>query len=184
MWIILGLTLTVLALTAWYFYNKQQQAQTEAHFDQILGLRQLIQLLRQHRRLSHDQLMKNHLMKNHGETLPVFPEQNAILSLSQTLLSQTGLEQKPMYRILTQHLQQLSTEWPQYSISRNQANHGKNIRHVMYLIDDHLTTSLLIADKSSLFEQYQQFWPITLNALDTLAQFRSTVAVFRPGHTK
>lgn len=184
MWIILGLTLTVLALTAWYFYNKQQQAQTEAHFDQILGLRQLIQLLRQHRRLSHSHLMKSHLMKSRGETLPVFPEQNAILSLSHTLLSQAGLEQKPMYRILTQHLQQLSTEWPQYSMSRNQANHGKNIRHVMYLIDDHLTTSLLIADKSTLFEQYQQFWPVTLNALDTLAQFRSTVAVFHPGNSK
>lgn len=179
MWIILGLTLTVLALTAWYFYNKQQQAQTEAHFEQILGLRQLIQLLRQHRRLSH-----SHLMKSSGHTIPVFHEQDVILQMSSQLVSQVSLEQKPMYRILDQNLQQLCHEWPAHSLSRNQAMHGKSIRHAMYLIDDHLTTSMLIADNDSLFDQYQQFWPVTLNALDTLAQFRATVASFRPGKIK
>ncbi|MCM0147427.1 hypothetical protein KCN56_02440 [Photobacterium galatheae] len=176
MWIILGLTLTVLTLTAWYFYNKQQQAQTEAHFEQILGLRQLIQLLRQHRRLSH-----SHLMKRTSHTIPVFHEQEALRQMSSQLVSQVSLEQKPMYRILDQNLQQLCYEWPNYSLSRNQAMHGKSIRHAMYLIDDHLTTSMLIADNDRLFDQYQQFWPVTLNALDTLAQFRATVATFRPG---
>ncbi|QUJ68338.1 hypothetical protein KDD30_04185 [Photobacterium sp. GJ3] len=179
MWIILGLTLTVLALTVWYFYNKQQLAQTEAHFDQILGLRQLIQLLRQHRRLTHSQLMKHSEM-----TIPEWTEQDAIQHLSNQLVSQASLEQKPMYRILHQNLQQLANEWPRYSLSRNQAIHGKSIRHAMYLIDDHLTTSMLLADRPNLFEQYQQFWPVTLNALDTLAQFRATVGSFHPENHK
>ncbi|MDP2557898.1 hypothetical protein Q8W15_12595 [Photobacterium damselae subsp. piscicida] len=51
-----------------------------------------------------------------------------------------------MFRLLKQRTLPILEEWPHYSIARNQAVHGKAIRHVFYLIDDLVTQALLSAD--------------------------------------
>lgn len=142
----------------------------QKRFNQIIGLRQLIHLLRFHRRQSHQILnqQENLTQTAHAESM-------AIQSLMSSLINHADTSSKPMYRILQTRLTTLLNDWPKYSLLRNQSSHGKAIRHVLYLIDDALTQSLLAADKKCIFDQYQTVWPVTLNAIDSLSRFRYTI---------
>ncbi|MGF1725510.1 hypothetical protein [Photobacterium nomapromontoriensis] len=145
----------------------------QSRFNQIIGLRQLIHLLRFHRRHAHQILTQDN---NPTQSQPVIhAESMAIQALLQSLITQTDTSSKPMYRILQKRITTLLSDWPKYSLLRNQSSHGKAIRHVLYLIDDILTQSLLATDKQYLLHQYQTVWPITLNAIDSLSRFRYTI---------
>ncbi|HIF9391618.1 TPA: hypothetical protein ACX6R5_003542 [Photobacterium damselae] len=155
-----------------YRYNREYQ-DLQQQFNQIIGLRQLIFLLRFHRRESHNRLLKpTEKQLNIEQPLP---ESIAIQRLLLSLLGQAEHQHRPMFRLLKQRTLPILEEWPSYSIARNQAVHGKAIRHVFYLIDDLVTQALLSADQEELFKQYQLAWPMILNALDSLARFRCDI---------
>lgn len=173
-----SLCILLIAGLGYYTYrSKQSHLLMQSRFNQVIGLRQLIHLLRFHRRQTHEVLNSAGL-----DTLIHQPlnESMAIQSLLRALLNQAEKAHKPMYRILMKRLSVLLDEWPRYSIQRNQAVHGKVIRHVMYLIDDTVTQSLLTADKEQLFKRYQSVWPITLNAIDSLSRFRNAIHHYTP----
>ncbi|MGF1876248.1 hypothetical protein L4D77_13075 [Photobacterium frigidiphilum] len=148
----------------------------QTRFDQVIGLRQLIFLLRFHRRESHHFLSQSHPLEATQSN-----EVIAIKSLMKILSSQADQAHKPMYRVLAKQINKLLGEWSSYSVRRNQAAHGKAIRHVLYLIDDVITQSLLSADKETLFKTYQTAWPITLNAIDSLSRFRYAIDSYTLG---
>ncbi|PSW03669.1 hypothetical protein [Photobacterium lipolyticum] len=170
MWITLLLAIFLIATSFLVWQSKQTNDVLQARFDQVIGLRQLIYLLRFHRRQSHQCL--SHIRSPKLEELN---EAKAIKALLHTLVNQAEQTHKPMHRILRQRINSLLNEWFYYSVRRNQAVHGKAIRHVLYLIDDLITQSLLAAGKEQLFNQYQAVWPITLNAIDSLSRFRHTI---------
>jgi hypothetical protein len=155
--------------------TRQQHEALQSRFNQIIGLRQLIHLLRFHRRQSHQAL------KSTPPESGYLCESLAIKSLSHSLLSQADNNSKPMYRILNHQLVNLLNEWPKYSVQRNQSTHGKAIRHVLYLIDDTLTQCLIAAEKDILFKQYQSAWPVMLNAIDSLSRFRYAIENYKMG---
>ncbi|MGF1698878.1 hypothetical protein L4D09_00975 [Photobacterium makurazakiensis] len=171
-YLIISIIITITIISAWVYHVRLQRHQLNSRFNQIIGLRQLIHLLRFHRRQTHHQLCNAphaHLYQ------PALAESMAIQSLIRSLLSQAEHNNKPMYRLLMQQISKLLDEWPHYSIQRNQTIHGKTIRHVLYLIDDTITQTLIAADKDTIFKQYQSVWPITLNAIDSLSRFRYTI---------
>ena len=171
MWItLLLLTISFIAIGFITWQSNQTNNLLQARFDQVIGLRQLIYLLRFHRRQSHHCLSHNESPKQKD-----LNEAKAIRALLRTLVNQAEQTHKPMHRILRQRINSLLNEWFHYSVRRNQAVHGKAIRHVLYLIDDHISQSLLSAGKEQLFNQYQASWPITLNAIDSLSRFRHTI---------
>ncbi|MGF1757335.1 hypothetical protein L4D76_05140 [Photobacterium sagamiensis] len=170
MWIILLLTICFIAIGFIAWQSNQRNNLLQARFDQVIGLRQLIYLLRFHRRQSHQCLLNIN-----SSELKELNEAKAIKALMRTLVSQAEQTHKPMHRILRQRINSLLNEWFHYSVRRNQAVHGKAIRHVLYLIDDLISQSLLAAGKEQLFNQYQAVWPITLNAIDSLSRFRHTI---------
>jgi len=166
-----------LGLGYYIYHTRQSNSLLQNRFNQVIGLRQLIHLLRFHRRQTHQRL-HNGGANTVGEQ--PLNESLAIQNLLRTLISQAEQSQKPMYRILMKRITALLDEWPRYSIQRNQTVHGKAIRHVLYLIDDIVTQSLLVTDKEQLFKQYQSVWPVTLNAIDSLSRFRHTIYSFTP----
>ncbi|MDX1301134.1 hypothetical protein [Photobacterium sp.] len=170
MWIILLLAISLIATSFLVWQSKQTNDLLQTRFDQVIGLRQLIYLLRFHRRQSHQCLSQIH-----SPAQKELNEAKAIRALLQTLVNRAEHTHKPMHRILRQRINSLLNEWFHFSVRRNQAIHGKAIRHVLYLIDDIITQSLLAAGKEQLFNQYQAFWPITLNAIDSLSRFRHTI---------
>ncbi|MGF1679905.1 hypothetical protein [Photobacterium minamisatsumaniensis] len=171
LYLILSIIITITAISAWAYHVKLRRQQLNSRFNQIIGLRQLIHLLRFHRRQTHLQLCNT----PHNQNQPALAESMAIQSLIRSLLNQAEHNNKPMYRLLMQRISKLLDEWPSYSIPRNQTIHGKTIRHVLYLIDDTITQTLIAADKDAIFKQYQSVWPITLNAIDSLSRFRYTI---------
>ncbi|MCW8331652.1 hypothetical protein MD588_22905 [Photobacterium sp. SDRW27] len=179
--LILSLLIVLIASIFYYNYRaRQSMSLLQSRFNQVIGLRQLIHLLRFHRRQTH--MLLSYSYTNIQESQPL-NESLAVQTLLRTLINQAEQTHKPMYRILMKRLTALLDEWPRYSLQRNQAVHGKAIRHVLYLIDDTITLSLLSADKEPLFKQYQATWPITLNAIDSLSRFRHSINNFTPGST-
>ncbi|UXI00324.1 hypothetical protein [Photobacterium sp. TY1-4] len=171
----------LLGLGYYSYRSRQTQALLESRFNQVIGLRQLIHLLRFHRRKTHQVLSNG---ESRQPTSAPLNEALAIQSLLKALNNQAEPAQKPMYRILRKRTGHLLDSWPNYSLKRNQSTHGKTIRHVLYLIDDTITQSLLAADEEKLFQQYQSAWPVTLNAIDSLSRFRHAIHSFSPGSTK
>ncbi|WP_240152847.1 hypothetical protein [Photobacterium alginatilyticum] len=170
----------VFSLGYYTYHVRQSNSLLQNRFNQVIGLRQLIHLLRFHRRQTHQLLSSSGTFLGKEQPLN---ESLAIQSLLRTLISQAEHSQKPMYRILMKRITSLLDEWPRYSLQRNQAVHGKAIRHVLYLIDDTITQSLLAADKEHVFQQYQSTWPVTLNAIDSLSRFRHTIHSYHPNST-
>jgi|GEM_PF-746822 len=166
-----------LGLGYYIYHTRQSNSLLQNRFNQVIGLRQLIHLLRFHRRQTHLLLYSE---RANAVVEQPLNESLAIQNLLRTLISQAEQSQRPMYRILMKRITVLLDEWPRYSVQRNQAVHGKTIRHVLYLIDDTVTQSLLVTDKEQLFKQYQSVWPITLNAIDSLSRFRHTIYNFTP----
>lgn len=168
----------IIGLGYYSYRARQTQAQLESRFNQVIGLRQLIHLLRFHRRKTHQALSEDEPDPNATQPLN---EAQAIRSLLKTLSNQAEPAHKPMYRILRKRIRMVLDNWPSYSQKRNQSSHGKTIRHVLYLIDDTITQGLLAADEQKLFQQYQAAWPVTLNAIDSLSRFRHAIHGFTPG---
>ncbi|PSW18432.1 hypothetical protein C9I98_17175 [Photobacterium sanctipauli] len=171
LYLFVSILIALSVIGVWAYHLKQRKQLLERRFNQIIGLRQLIHLLRFHRRQSHQRLCES--SAEHPQSM--LAESMAIQALIRTLLSQAEQNHKPMYRILMKRVSRLLDEWPGYSIQRNQTLHGKTIRHVLYLIDDTITQSLISADKDEVFRQYQSVWPVTLNAIDSLSRFRYTI---------
>lgn len=172
------IVLSLVALATYLHYRHQQRLTLNNRFTIIIGLRQLIFLLRFHRRHTHELLLSGNKTANHNDTSTPLTESIAIEALGHSLLNQAETCNKPMYRITLKQFKTLTKEWQRYSLQRNQAAHGKAIRHVMYLIDDTLTQCLISNDNNQLFQRYQSIWPVTLNALDSLSRFRFAIQQF------
>lgn len=170
-------TLISIGITYFFYRHRSNQQFLQQRFDQVIGLRQLIDLLRFHRRQTHKILT----LQGKPVARPMLAESLAIKRLSETLLSQAEQAHKPMYRVLQQRTSTMLSEWHQYNIQRNQAVHGKMIRHVLYLIDDTITQSLLNTDKATQFQHYQTIWPIILNAIDNLTRYRCAIEKYQTG---
>ena len=175
LYFILTLCLVGIALGTIIIRSRQQRDLLQTRFNQIIGLRQLIHLLRFHRRQSHQAL------KSAPPRTENLSESIAIKTLIHSLINQAEITNKPMYRILDKQLSTILDEWPKYSVQRNQSTHGKAIRHVLYLIDDTLTQCLITSEKEELFTQYQGTWPIMLNAIDSLSRFRYAIENYKMG---
>ncbi|PSV48478.1 hypothetical protein [Photobacterium indicum] len=175
--LILLLLVIIFGASCFFLWQARENKRfLQTRFDQVIGLRQLIFLLRFHRRETHHFLSQSHPL----ETAQL-NEVVAIKSLMKILSSRADKVHKPMYRILAKQINKLLDEWLSYSVRRNQAAHGKAIRHVLYLIDDVVTQSLLAADKEALFKTYQTAWPITLNSIDSLSRFRYAIDSYTLG---
>ncbi|UTV26814.1 hypothetical protein [Photobacterium atrarenae] len=173
-------TILIIGLGYYSYRSRQTQALLASRFNQVIGLRQLIHLLRFHRRKTHQILSEG----SNQSSDKLLNEALAIQSLLKALNNQAEQTQKPMYRILRKRTGILLDSWSGYSLKRNQSTHGKTIRHVLYLIDDSITQGLLAADQDQLFQQYQSAWSITLNAIDSLSRFRHAIHSFEPGSSK
>lgn len=173
MWLIIAAIISLLTIGYITWKTKKNNAQLQLQFDQIMQLRQLIQFIRYHRRYCHQKIVNNNKSNNFHESV-----KNKRHTLKQTLsmlIHQADTNHKPMFRILRQEIQRLFADYHSYSLQRSQAVHGRIIRHIMYLIDDVISSSLLTAEKDATFEHYQAAWPVTLNALDNLNRFRWTI---------
>ncbi|WP_318506320.1 hypothetical protein [Photobacterium leiognathi] len=173
MWLIGALTVSLLAIYFWFQKAQKDNNQLKKQFEQIMMLRQLIEFIRYHRRFCHQKLAHPNINVEFDESVNV--KTHIMKETLTALIHLADSNHKPMFRILRKEIQTLLTECQEYTLQRSQAIHGRIIRHIMYLIDDVVSSALLTSEKDHAFEHYQAAWPIILNSLDNLHRFRWTI---------
>jgi hypothetical protein len=169
MFVIISFILSAVILATFYYYSQMRESSNHNKHTTVTYLRQIVHLCRQHRAATHETLVKG----QHSGDIEVI-EQMLDDSMQQ-LLSEVALNDKPVYRILQTKLKKLTDNWHTVSISQNQLNHGRVIRHCLLLIDEIMISWVLEAQKQELSNEYHHNWHQVIDSLDSLTQFRVTI---------
>lgn len=149
--------------------NKEKNHQ---RYQQLSILRELIQLCREHRRYTHHVLANTNATNRRSDLRHIRRMQNLVTSTTQHLATIASPGEKSKYRILSTNLIALTTGWRQNSMARNQLEHGKAIRHCIYLVDELMIDWLLKNSNVELEQRYLSTWHQILDGMDSLTQLR------------
>ncbi|PWI35018.1 hypothetical protein DI392_01690 [Vibrio albus] len=169
MFVVISFILSAVILATFYYYSQIRENSNHSKHTTVTYLRQIVHLCRQHRAATHDALAKG----QHNSDIDAISQ--LLDDTMQQLLSEVGLTDKPIYRILQTKLKKLTDSWYSISISQNQINHGRVIRHCLLLIDEIMITWVLEAQKQELSNEYHHNWHQVIDSLDSLTQFRVTI---------
>ncbi len=167
MFIVLSASLCALLVFALMVRYGRQVRLSDRKYQLICELRNLIELLREHRALSHTHLCICDIPPHQIKEL-----KNRILDTINALLIQADMEKKPMLRLLRKQVRLLLAHWPEMSPNRNQMSHGKSIRVCLYIIDELTLSWLIESEKIELSERYSSQWNHIIDSLDALTRFQ------------
>ncbi len=171
---ILFSTFLSIAILAGIYHLSTKRAQRHATKYQLLTLlRDTIDLLRRHRSTTHYSIQ---FKKNKQAEIE---ELNR--SLKQTvnsLVESSRFENKPMYRILQINVGKMLDQWQETSVARNQMEHGKLIRHCLFLMNEITIAWLAEEQRDELHEEYHMSWQCIIDNLETLTQLRICIKDF------
>jgi len=151
MLVVYSLIVSLAVLAALFHFSRQRHSGLERKFDTLVLLRQLMQLCRQHRSLTHQALSNQQTQAVKAQLDGVC---DAMLDYSNQLIANAPFENKPMYRILQLKLKSLYKDWDQRSVARNQVIHGKTIRHCMFLMDEIAIAWLIESGREDVSDEY------------------------------
>ncbi len=170
MFVFISLVLALLTLLGLSHAAKKHSAQHEHRYQMIIALRDIIELIRQHRSAAHCTLMFKQDKSTHIELT-----QQKLLEACSALIETAHFDSKPMYRILEKNTKQLLGCWSQIGVSRSQIAHGKLIRHSLLLIDDIIVDWIANQYRESLDNDYSKTWQGVFDSLDALTQLRLSI---------
>ncbi|OLQ90650.1 hypothetical protein BIY22_06575 [Vibrio panuliri] len=169
MFVIASMSVSILILVLIYHYSRQRSQYQSRNYQQIVSLRLVMELCRQHRALTHQGV-------SHRDYAAVLPEvkqlEQALYQESGKLIGLASFDNKPMYRVLQLKLKGLGNDWQQRTSARNQRIHGTAIRHCMFLIDDIALTWLIESGRADLSDEYHINWQQILDSMEVLTQLR------------
>jgi len=169
MFIIISVSVSILVLVLLSHYSKQRYQSHQRNYQQIVFLRLVMELCRQHRDLTHHSIAMDN---SDSTTLAISQLKQQLTQESSKLISSTHFDSKPQYRILQLKLNGLSEGWQQRSFARNQRIHGTAIRHCLFLIDDIVLAWLLESGREDLCDEYHANWQQILDSMEVLTQLR------------
>ncbi|WP_281829422.1 hypothetical protein [Vibrio nigripulchritudo] len=174
MFVLISLTIILICILLLFMHSQTRAVNDQRHLDNLHLLRQLIELCRTHRTLTHQVLVEgNHASHSTLKALFKLKEQIKAISAQARKISTTS--DKAKYRVLQINLTLLCKEWRTHSINRNQISHGKVIRHCLYLMDEQIVTWMIEAYREDLTEQYHQDWQLICEAMECLTQLRMCI---------
>ncbi len=136
----------------------------------LILLRDVTYLLRRHRAVTHHALQDQQPHDN--EIAAINQELNSILH---QLVETSRVENKPMYRVLQIKVEKLLKQWQEHSLARNQLEHGKLIRHTLFLMDEVTIAWFAVVQREDLYNEYQMNWQTVMDNLETLTQLRISI---------
>ncbi len=172
MFVMLSTIIALVCLIGLYLYAKQRDRHYDRKYQLIVLLRELIELIRQHRHLTHQQL--SNVAKPHTERRIQLTEAK-LHDCSHLILRVASIDNKPMYRILQRRIESLSAEWALTTVARNQVQHGTLVRHILYLMDEVILAWLAQAEQDDLYNRYHKGWHCVLDSVDALTQLRLSI---------
>ncbi|MDG3087580.1 hypothetical protein P7F88_16535 [Vibrio hannami] len=170
MFILLSTIVSALILGLMYHYSQTRQLDYKRKYELVASLRQLVNHCRQHRTQTHMALLGNTAENDQIKSIEKNTHQ-----LIRKIVEDASFDDKPTYRILQKRFENLSAEWHEMSVSKNQMAHGKTIRHCLFLIDEIMLVWLLEKEHSDLNDTYNDTWQLVIDTLESLTQFRIAI---------
>ncbi|MGP8307783.1 hypothetical protein [Vibrio sp. YIC-376] len=173
MFVLISTLLSVAILAGIYHLSAKREQQHASKYQLLTLLRDIVHLLRRHRAATHYsiQFQKN----KEQEIKELNQELNQKLHL---LLESSRFDSKPMYRVLQIKIGQMLEQWQDYNVARNQMEHGKLIRHCLFLMDEVTIAWLAVEQRDELHDEYHISWQSIIDNLETLTQLRISIRDF------
>lgn len=169
MFVLVSLICSCTILITLFHYSKKRQTVLQRKLNTLIQLRQLLQLSREHRQLSH-QALSSPITNNDLKQMNSLYAQ--MMECSNGLIEIAPFDNKPMYRIYQLKIKAMHTDWHSRSVSRNQIIHGKAIRHCMFLLDEVAMAWLIESERDDLSDEYHLNWQQVLESMEVLTQLR------------
>lgn len=179
MFIMISICLSLLFLVGLYLLSQQRDALYSRHYELLMGLRELISHCREHRQLTHYALQFD---DSRPQELALVAQQIDVTC--EHLVDTAPVETRAMFRILQIKLHDITRDWAQFSIAKNQMRHGDAIRQCLFLLDDMLVTWLRKMDRDDLTYDYHQHWHRVVDCLDALTQMRIDIKEGQPARLR
>ncbi|GLR02824.1 hypothetical protein [Vibrio hyugaensis] len=170
MFVLISTLISIAILAGIYHLAAKREKQHARKYQLLTLLRDVVQLLRRHRAVTHYSIQCH---QNHEKEIEHIHSE---LSNKLHLLVETSrFENKPMYRVLQIKIDKLMEQWEDNSIARNQMEHGRLIRHSLFLMDEVTIAWLAIAQRDELNDEYHMNWQTVMDSLETLTQLRISI---------
>lgn len=167
MFVLIAILCSITILAIMYYSAKSRESSYQKKYALVSDLRQLIDVCRQHRALSHQNLVTATAKSDKLTQL-----EQLMNSICEQLITVAHNDNKAIYRILQNKITKLSKNWPDMTVSQNQMAHGKSIRHCMFLIDEVVLAWLVESQQTETCDNYNTSWQQVVDGLEALTQFR------------
>ena len=131
MFVLISTLLSIAILAGIYHLSSKREQQHARKYQLLTLLRDVVHLLRYHRAATHYSLQ---FQQNDQQKLDALND--ALTNKLHLLVETSRFENKPMYRVLQIKVGKLLEQWDDHSVARNQMEHGKLIRHCLFLMDE------------------------------------------------
>ncbi|OEF26946.1 hypothetical protein [Vibrio rumoiensis] len=170
MFISVSLFIVAAIVACLIYFSGMREKNNHSRHALINQLRALIFLVRQHRATTHSHLSE---MQNNTASLESITAQmtETFTQLKVVSAPDTKLE----IRILHEKTQILLDHWSTYSIAKNQLEHGRVIRQILFLIDEVLISWLVDSHHDDIASDYHHGWQKVLDTLEVLTRFRISI---------
>ncbi|MCW8332788.1 hypothetical protein [Vibrio paucivorans] len=172
MFVLFSLLCSCVILALLFHHSKKRQVILKRKFDTLVQLRTLLQLCRDHRKVSHNALSSEVTDQCLRDTNSLYAK---MIECSNSLIATVPFDNKPMYRIYQLKLKAMHDDWHTRSVSRNQIIHGKTIRHSMFLMDEIALAWLVDSERDGLSDEYHLNWQQVLDSMEVLTQLRLSI---------
>ncbi|MGO2342420.1 hypothetical protein [Vibrio litoralis] len=170
MFITISILLLVGILASLFYFNITREKSHQYRYRLINQLRQLIYLTRQHRALTH-----SHLAAAVYSVQTLKQTNLSIIEILQNLKLSAGADTGPEIRVLYEKTQAVLLNWTEYNVAKNQLEHGRLIRQMMFLTDEVMIEWLIDAHHDDIAEEYHHRWQKILDTLESLTRFRISI---------
>lgn len=170
MFVLFAILISTAILGLMYHISKEREYNYQKRHQQISDLRQLVHYCRRHRAESHNALVYGVAANQQLSDL-----ESAMTALCSKLIDNTSFDSKPVYRILEKRILKLLDGWQDKNVYQNQMQHGRTIRHCLFLIDELILTWLAERPDEGVSIDYNSRWQRILDSMETLTQFRIAI---------
>lgn len=170
MFVLISTLISIAILAGIHHFAAKREKQHVRKYQLLTLLRDIVHLLRRHRAVTHYSIQYQQSHEKEIEQI----HQDLGDKLHQ-LVETSRFENKPMYRVLQIKIDKLLERWQDNTVARNQMEHGKLIRHSLYLMDEITIAWLAISQRDELYDEYHMNWQTVIDNLETLTQLRISI---------
>lgn len=170
MFIAISLLLIVAIISSLFYFNIVREKSHQYRYNLINQLRKLTYFTRQHRALTHAHLTAS------AYSVQMLKQTNvSIVEILQNLKISAGADTGPEIRVLYEKTQAVLVNWTEFNVAKNQLEHGKLIRQMMFLTDEVMIEWLIDTHHDEIAEEYHHRWQKILDTLESLTRFRISI---------